>query len=477
MKPKNRAAPDAIKAVVTTMFRLLPLAACACLAACGNVPLGERFIDQVSPLAGPPIITTSHAALTPQQSEEIFRSAGIPDYWMHHLSVEQAINPEPLTDGNITKLLVDGDNSFDAVFDAISAARSSVDMEFYIFEDVRQDGTSLGDLLLRKRREGIAINIIFDSYGSAGTPPEFFERLGKAGVKFVRFNPVDPLRAKRRYAPNNRDHRKILIVDGVTAITGGINLSTTYESSGSGRRDDDDNPAGSYWHDADIEIHGPAVGELQHLFFQHWQGQKGPEPDKKDYFPQPQDRGNELIRVIGSKPGPGSFHYYATLLSALKTARSHIWLTASYFVPTDEQLHALMDAKARGVDVRILVPQKSDSSLALVMQRALYADLLKDGIKIYEAHNEVLHSKSVVIDGVWSVMGSSNFDHRSVVFNDEADVVMLGATGGAKLEKLFEADCAKAQQVTPDKWKHRPYLERVKENLAPLWLAIVKPNL
>ncbi len=474
---KNQHAPDGGRTLSDKAFHVALAVLCASLTACGNVPNGQRIIDREAAMATPAFITNAHSAFNPEKSAALFRKAGVPDYLMHHLAVEQAINQEPLIDGNSTRLLVDGDETFNAIFNAIKGAHSSINMEFFIFEDVKNGNESLSDLLIRKRRQGVAVNVIYDSFGSGATPPEFFNRLKKAGVKLVQYNPVAPFEVKRKYAPNHRDHRKIIVVDGVIAFTGGINLSRTYESSWSGRSGPPRDLGNDYWRDTDIEIKGPAVAVMQHLFLDHWKGQKGPEPDKKNYFPPLHDEGNELIRVIGSHPGHDTQHYYATLLSALQSARARIWLTAAYFVPTDEQADALLAAAHRGVDVRILVPARSDSQLSLVMQHADFEDLLKAGVKIFETHDEVLHSKSVVIDGVWSVIGSSNFDHRSVVFNDEADVVVVGRKTGAELESLFVRDCAQAKEVTWHDWKHRNVMERTKELLATMWLSVFKSDL
>lgn len=484
---KNRGGLWTGRRLAEVIFRVALVLACAALASCGNVPGAQGIIDRASATAAAPLITGPHGRLSARESAAVFKKAGVPDYLMPHLALTQAVNDDPLTEGNTTRILVDGDATFDTVFHAIENAHDSIDMEFYIFEDVDDGKTSLSDLLLRKRREGVAINIIYDGFGSKDTPSGFFDELREAGVKLVQFNPVSVLETGGRYAPNHRDHRKILVVDGVTGFSGGVNLSTEYENDPGARMGSSPslkggwngmrNVGNDYWHDTDIEIKGPAVAELQRLFFAHWHEQKGPRPDDKDYFPPPEGHGNELIRIVGSKAGKGAPDYYVTLLSALENARKRIWLTAAYFVPTDEEMKALLDAQARGVDVRILVPNRSDSHLAMLMQRAEYPKLLNAGVRIFETRGEVLHSKNVVIDGVWSVIGSSNFDHRSVVFNDEADVVIVGRKTGARLESLFEADCAKAQEILWRNWNCRDMMGRMRDALAPLWLALLKANL
>ena len=458
-------------------LRGMILALCAGLTACAGVPDGSRIIEQKTSTASPAIVTGAHGALNAEESAAALRKAGASDALLAHLSLEQEVAEVPLSAGNSTRILVDGKDSFKAIFAAIGAAHRSIDLEYFIFEDVRSGGNSLGKLLIKKRRQGVAVNVIYDSFGSGATPPAFFGRLKKAGVKVVEFNPLNPLLARKLYSPNDRDHRKILVVDGTTAITGGVNLSATYESSGKSRSGNAADPAGAYWHDTDLEIRGPAVAQLQKLFLEHWAQQKGPSLGKRGYFPPQRSQGGELIRVIGSMASKTVPHYYVTLLSAFNDARQAIWLTAAYFVPTDEQMSALMRAARRGVDVRILVPDQGDSPLSTLMQHSHYADLLGAGARIYETHGEVLHSKTVIIDGAWTVIGSSNFDHRSIVFNDEVDVVVVGRKTAGGLQAMFERDCAKARQVTRAKWSRRAPFKRLKETVVPIWLTTVESNL
>ena len=452
------------------------LALCAGVTACAGVPDGARIIQQKTAAATPAIVTGVHGPLSAGQSAALLRKAGASDALLDHLALEQAVSEVPLTAGNSTLVLIDGKETFKAMFALIHGARRSIDLEYFILEDVKSGTESLGNLLIKKRRQGVAVNVIYDSFGSSSTPPAFFARLRKAGVKVLEFNPLNPLQARKIYSPNDRDHRKILVVDGVTAITGGVNLSATYQSPRKTRSGGIANPAGAYWHDIDLEIKGPAVAQLEKLFLDHWAKQKGPKLKGRGHAPL-HEQGGELIRVIGSTADKTIPHYYVTLLSAFHSARQAIWLTAAYFVPTDEQMSALMQAARSGVDVRILVPDEGDSPLSTLMQHSHYPELLAAGAKIYETHDEVLHSKTVIIDGLWTVIGSSNFDHRSVVFNDEVDVVVVGRKTAADLQREFEKDCAKAQLITREKWRHRAPVKRLKEFLAPLGLITVESNL
>jgi cardiolipin synthase len=223
------------------------------------------------------------------------------------------------------------------------------------------------------------------------------------------------------------------------------------------------------WHDIDIEISGPVVPELEKLFRDHWREQVG-EPLEADVDADPQQgQGDEVVRILGSSPVRLKSRYYVTVISAIRNAESSIWITGAYFVPTHQEKEGLLAAARRGVDVRLLLPAHSDSGPALAVQHSHYAELLRAGVKIYERNDGILHSKTMVIDHVWSIVGSSNFDHRSVLFNDEVDAVVLGKETGARLASDFTADLQHAQAIDARQWKRRSLLERARENFWRLW--------
>jgi cardiolipin synthase len=392
--------------------------------------------------------------------------------------VEQQVAEHPLYAGNSVRILQDGEQTFPAIFEAIRAARHYVLLEYYIFEDVQCEGQSLKDLLAGKSRDGVHIYVIYDGVGSLDSPSQFFEALRAAGVQFVEFNPPNPLKAKGHYSPNSRDHRKLLVVDGERAIVGGVNLSSTYEtsptgssagSSGSSSREKAAPAEQQVWHDTDMEIQGPIVHELARLFVGHWNGQQGPPLDPEVGSEKPAAAGTEVARLIGSNPSKLKTRYYITVLSAVRTAESSIWITAAYFVPTHQELEDLIGAAGRGVDVRLLLPAHSDSTMALDVQRSYYGELIKSGVKVYELRDGVLHSKTIVIDGVWSIVGSSNLDQRSVLFNDEVDVVVLGKSTGKALTDEFSRNLGRSEQIDLAHWKARPLSEKVRARFWRLW--------
>jgi cardiolipin synthase len=389
----------------------------------------------------------------------------------HHLAIEQAVIGGPLVEGETTQLLKNGPPTFRAMFAAISGARQRIDMEYYIYQDVESDGVQLGDLLLAKRREGVAVNIIYDDFGSLVQRRKFFRRLIAAGAHVVKFNPLNPFEANTGWKPNHRDHRKILIVDGTVALVGGVNLATEYQSNYLSKSGNVPGEAIVPWRDTDVEVTGPAVAQLEHIFIAHWRSQKGAAlPDVVDPPAIPGAKGNSVVRFIGSTPDHRVPRYYVTLVSALRSAEKTITIEAAYFVPTPDETTALADAAARGVAVVLVVPAKSDSGFAQAVGRSHYGQLLGAGVKIYEREGVVLHSKVVTIDGVWSVVGSSNFDHRSIVYNDEVDAIVIGSETADGLEAMAAADIARAKAMTLERWRHRSFGEKLKES----WGKIVQ---
>jgi len=389
-----------------------------------------------------------------------------------HLAIEQAVAESPLQAGNRTHLLRDGTATFQAMFAAIQGAKQQINLEYFIVEDIVSDGVHLGDLLVAKQEAGVAVNLIYDSYGSKGTPASFFAPLVQAGVKIVEFNPINPLDSRNGYALNARDHRKMLVVDGTLAIIGGVNLSSTYESNPSSIGPSPGAPA-LHWRDTDLQISGPAVAALQSLFLDHWRAQQGPAMDKVILSPVLHPMGDSVVHIIGSTPDHQVPRYYVTLLSSIRSAEKRVYLSAAYFVPTHQEMEDLVHAARRGVDVRLLLGDQSDSELALTVARSRYSDLLAGGVKIYETHGVMLHSKTIVIDGVWSVVGSSNFDHRSVLYNDEIDAVVLGSETAQELEAMFADDLRGASQIDPATWDKRPVLEQLDGVFWRLWQSML----
>lgn len=463
---------------------LLAIAAGSVLAGCA-VPNARRSIEEVAEakVPAPASIAGSEGPLGFAESQELLVSIGgvPPDSGIlqRHLAIEEAVAGSPLTADNEVLILPTGEAAFREIYAAIRDARESLNLEFYTIEDVlidngRDGGVLLSDLLLRKRQEGVAVNIIYDSYGSSGTSPDFFSRLAEAGVNLIAYHPISLASPTDLLNLNNRDHRKIVVADGRVAVTGGINLSSNYESKSPGSDDEEEaaeeglallpTPAlPTVWSDTALRLRGPAVAELQKLFIEQWRAEGGAPIDDAVFFPDLAPAGNQVVRIIGSTPDEELPRYYVTLISSLQSAERRAWISAAYFVPTPEEKEELIAAAERGVDVRLLVAGSSDSQMAVEAARSHYDDLLDAGIKIYEATTVVLHSKTVVIDGVWSAIGSSNFDYRSVIHNAEVDAIVLGAETGAEMERIFVEGIATADEITAEEWEaNRTLPDRLK---------------
>jgi cardiolipin synthase A/B len=397
------------------------------------------------------------------------------DALQRHLAIEQTLSGRPLYTGNQVTTLKDGPDAFTATFAAIHQAQHYIYLEYYILEDVELNKEHLADLLIARHAQGVQIDMMYDSLGSLSTPHEFFDRLSAAGIHVRQFNPFNPMSPYSSL--NERDHRKILVADGQLAIIGGVNLSTDYQSgTGSGSGSGMGAPAEKVptskepWHDTDLQIEGPAVRELKRLFELHWTATGGTQDELiKDQAELP-PKGDEVVRIIGSVRGRRfTPRYYGTLLAGIRSASEHVWVTAAYFVPTFQERQALARAARRGIDVRLLLPSHSDSSPALAVQQSYYAGLLHAGVKIFEREDGILHSKTIVTDSVWSIVGSSNFDHRSVLFNDEVDAVVIGQKTGAKLEQYFSEGQQHAHQVDLAAWRQRPFIHKLRERFWRLW--------
>jgi cardiolipin synthase len=354
------------------------------------------------------------------------------------------------------------------MFAAIAAARDHINMETYILED-DEIGQQFAQALIARQREGVQVNLIRDSAGSFGTPATFYQPMLDAGVQLLEFNPINPLLARKEWELNQRDHRKLLIVDGSTAFLGGINISSVYSGGSFGKAGQAGANGALAWRDTDLQLRGPVVAEFQKLFLATWEAQKGPPLAQKNYFPPPRKAGNQVVRAIGSSPEESFSLIYATLLSAIGSAETSVHLTNAYFVPDPQLLAALVAAAQRGVDVRLILPSRTDSWLVFHAGHAYYEQLLRGGVKIYERRGVILHSKTALIDGVWATVGSTNLDWRSFLHNQELNAVVLGTEFAGQLQAMFAADLAASDAITLAQWQRRSLTMRLQELFARAW--------
>lgn len=446
-------------------IRCICLIGIAALAtACAALP-EVQYLNSALSAPTNPTVTNAHGTLSTSKSSALltrrWRSAQVAHADMvESAALEEAATGSPLIAGNKVTLLHDGPQTMAAMIEAIRAARDHINLETYIFD---QDalGMEFAELLMVRQRDGVQVNVIYDSVGTIGTPQAFFDKMRAAGIRLLAFNPVNPLKLLGPWTPNNRDHRKILIVDGTVAFTGGMNISNNYATSSlfrsKPRRD-----AVVGWRDTHVRIEGPAVAALQTVFLSGWASQNFPQPAGGNFFPPLTEAGDKLVRVLASEPG-GDHDIYKAYVLAIQEARETVHITSAYFVPDAQILQALIDAAQRGVDVKIILPGVTDSGLLLHAAQSFYGEMLASGIKIYQLQIAVLHAKTAVIDGYWSTVGSTNIDTRSFLHNNEINVMVFGAEFGNTMEQAFSEDLRHSIEIHADEWAQRPLGDQLKE--------------
>lgn len=365
--------------------------------------------------------------------------------------------PQDFVEGNRVELLVDGGPFFDAMLKAIGAAERYVFLESYIVV-ADETGWRVARALAQKAEHGVEVALSYDGFGSADLDGEFVAFLANAGVKLHVFRPVSFW--KRSWPWTKRNHRKLLVVDGNVGLVGGMNISNDYAAPEDGGRG---------WRDTAICVQGPAVAELELMFRALWQREKAP-PLTAVPAPAPRFADGHAARFLGNFARRDRGFVRKAYLLAILGAQRSVRICNAYFFPDRAIRRALVRAARRGVVVEIIVAGETDVKLALYAARALYQRLLKAGVKIYEWHSRVLHSKTAVIDGEWSTVGSSNLDPFSGFTNLEANAGVLGPRFGAQMEAQFDADKRVSTAVTPAMWHQRSFGVRVLEWIMFYWI-------
>jgi cardiolipin synthase len=474
--------------------RVAGVAAAGALAlagACVSAPPIHQVLAQTP--AAPVRVKTPHGVVSHAEAERIIaelrRAAPQSDILGRHLAIEQALTGTPLSTGNKAVLLQDGPATYAAELSAIRAARRSVDVEMYIFEG-GEVGREFAEALAARRKAGVAVRVIYDGVGSMDTPPGFFASMREAGIEVRAFNPVSPgTVVKKGVALDHRDHRKLIVVDGRAAFLGGINISHVYGpgprgpagskpsggSSGGAEAAGDEKNGGKVkaddlpWRDTQVEIEGPAVAQLERLFVEQWaRVEKRAVPPEARDAPAVPAAGHAVVRAIAGTPDDGVDAAYVALVSAIESAEKSVRITNAYFVPTEDLLGALERAARRGVDVELILPSRLDTWVVLAAGRSYYTELLEAGVKIHEREGSLLHAKTATVDGVWSTVGSTNLDYRSLSHNDELNVVILGADFAARMEAVFADDLAHSKAIAREAWARRGIVERLRELAARL---------
>jgi len=356
---------------------------------------------------------------------------------------------EALVSGNRVTLLHDGEQAFPAMLEAVSQAKREILLEMYWFAS-DQVGRQFADALSAKAEAGVGVRVIYDAVGSIQSDNHMFARMRDAGCEVEEYNPIAPWRARFRIGVlNNRDHRKLLVVDRQVGFTGGVNLGDEWAPKGAG---------GEGWRDDTIRIEGPAVAQMCDIFNYGWRRILEPAAARPRFRP-PVDTGDgrgSRVRVLAN-------HYFRerrairqAYLRRIRAAERSVCITNSYFVPDGQIRRVLSQAVERGVGVRVIVPGQSDVMAVRHAARKLYGRLLEAGIQLYEWQGSILHSKTAVIDGQWCTVGTYNLDARSLRFNLEVIAAVEDAAVAGAMEERFNLDLEHAKPVSYEEWRRRP---------------------
>ena len=370
------------------------------------------------------------------------------------LQTLHALTGSPITQGNRIEILKNGVRFFPSMLAAIRAAKKTINLEFYIYWD-GQIGRQFAEALAERSRAGVKVNVILDAVGSAAMSHDLIDFLQRNGIAIEWYHPLRWYTLSRF---NHRTHRKVLIVDGEIGFCGGVGIADEWLGDADSR---------DHWRETVVRVEGPAVTQMQFAFMDNWVKSRGELLTGLDYFPQITPRGEHLAQVMKSSPSEGSSAVKLLFIVSIVSATKSIYLSSAYFVPDHDTRRALEGAVRRGVDVRIIVPGEfTDVPIVRHAGRLTYSQLLKRGIRIFEYQPTMMHAKTMVVDGIWTTIGSSNFDERSFRLNDEVNVNIHDASIAAQMEQMFFEDLARSEEITRRRWIKRPWMQRVKERVA-----------
>lgn len=396
-----------------------------------NLSLGDKKID------------TSVASLYGVGDPQFVRTMGV------------MLGPA-LVPGNRTRALVNGDEIFPEMLEAIRGARKSITFEMYIYWK-GSIGEQFTAALEERARSGVKVHVLIDAVGSQKIEKKVLGRLRDAGARVELYNPV---RWDTIARMNNRTHRKIMVIDGAVGYTGGAGIGDEWSG---------DAQDANHWRDTHFRLEGPAVAQMQAAFMENWIEVTGEVLHGQEYFPQLRPVGGELAQFVVSSPGGGGESAQLLYLMSIAAARRSIQLSAAYFVPDDAEVRQLVEARGRGVRVQIIVPGPvTDSGAVRRASRSTWGELLRAGVEIYEYQPTFYHVKVMTVDGLWVTVGSTNFDTRSFSTNDEANLNVYDRAFAAEEERIFERDLERSRRITLEEWEGRPLREKLWEYAAGL---------
>jgi len=376
------------------------------------------------------------------------------------LRMVDTLTDMPFTMGNDVELLIDGDATFKSIIEGIETARMYVLFQFYIIKD-DEIGSEIKDLLIRKAGEGVRVLFLYDEIGSSKLSREYREELQKAGIEVSAFNTTQGNR--NRFQLNFRNHRKIVVVDGNTAWIGGHNVGDEYLGK---------DPKFGHWRDTHVRFEGPAVIGAQLSFVEDWYWATGKSPEL-DWLPDPSTTGNRKMLVIPTSPADAREMASLIFIQAISGALERVWIASPYFVPDEGVLKALELADLRGVDVRILIPDKPDHMMVYLAAFTFVDELSNTDIGFYRYTGGFLHQKVVLVDDHIAVVGTTNLDNRSLRLNFEVMALVVDPPFAGEVATMLEEDFAHSRKMRPGEFRKRPFWFRFAARTARLTAPIL----
>jgi cardiolipin synthase A/B len=366
-----------------------------------------------------------------------------------------------IVDGNKAAELINGDGIFPSMLQAIRGAKRTILFETYIYWS-GEIGDAFAEALSERARSGVKVHVLLDWVGSAKMDDELLDKMKSAGVEVEKYH---PLRWYNLGRLNDRTHRKLLIVDGAVGFTGGVGIAQVW----TGNAQDPD-----HWRDSHFRVEGPVVAQMQSVMLDNWSKTTGKVLHGAEYFPELKPVGGESAQMFASSPNGGSESMMMMYLLAITAATRTIDLSSAYFVPDDITRKALVSAVKRGVRIRIITPGKHiDAETVRRASRGLWGDLLEAGVQMYEYQPTMYHCKVMIVDGLMTSVGSTNFDVRSFRLNDEANLNIYDPAFAARQTRVFEADLTQSRRITHDAWATRPFTEKLHEHTLALFGSLL----
>ena len=358
--------------------------------------------------------------------------------------------------GSRVELLFNGDQIFPAMLQAIRGARKSITYQQYFFED-GAIAHEIAEAFAERCRAGVQVKILIDSLGGGNIPQDIPDLWKKSGCQlewFERIKVFQFITPWELLNYNHRSHRRILVIDGKIGFTGGHGVSDAW--SGNGR-------TAEHWRQTDVRVEGPIVQQLQAAFVESWRRATGDVLGDDVYFPALDLQGKVYAQIVKSSPLSSSFGTYLLFLLSITSAQKSIHIANPYFFPDNRIEEALINAVKRGVKVVVLTPAKSDHATTSSASHSGFGVFLRGGVEIYEYQPALMHTKAMVVDGVWATVGSANLDYRSLAINEELNLVVYDAAFAQQLEKSFQEDLQYSKKLTYEAWNARPFTDKILE--------------